>query len=51
MQDKSLAVEWSNPSSQFHELASLAGLDEHLGLGAEVPAPEADDDDGLCPVF
>ncbi len=47
MRRHSASVSWQRPSSEFRELATLAGLGKHLKLDAEID----DADDTLCPVF
>ena len=45
---QSRAVEWTEPSAVFCELADLADLGQRLGIGE---GSIAEEDDGLCPVF
>lgn len=46
--NQSRTVEWSELSDAFRDMADLADLSQHLGVGY---GDTVDDDNDLCPVF
>lgn len=52
VREQSRTVEWSELSSAFRDMATLADLGECLGVTeSQADSDAADEDDDLCPVF